>query len=250
MIDYIRKNYPQYDDMSDEDLAAAIQRKGIGQPNHENLDGPGVVTASTSHELQRVAPDLKPVVKGTKAEVLRMKQTGQVGPGNIVHIGKNGEAYIINVSAVQELYGASPQQSLRMARQDIDDGGEMESILLGYPKREGVENPTTAAVDRDGNVITDLPEMKAKAEAGDVIWAGEGNPAEAQQMAETIGNRWKTIGEENAHDEETADQEDTEGGSTEAYNAENAQDAEVQVKGDGAVSRPAVNQGKKHGGRG
>jgi hypothetical protein len=196
MIDMVRKQYPQYADMSDEDLTAALMRK-FGTVNHESLDGPGVVTAETSHELQQMAPNVKPVVKGTKAEVLRMKQTGRVAPGSIVFTMPDDTAYIIDPDAVQAIYGGSKAEAVKRAKLDLRDGGDKESILLGYPKREGVQNPVSAAVDRGGNVITDLPEMKANAEAGNVLWAAEGEPGDvadkAGQVAQAIKNDREVI---------------------------------------------------------
>lgn len=193
MIEQIRKQYPQYSDMSDEDLQAALTRK-LGKANHEELSGPGVVDAALSHLLQAAAPDVKPVVKGTKPDVLRMKQSDQIAPGSIIHIGKDGSAYIINVAAVQDLYGASPQQSVKMARQDLEAGGEMESILLGYPKREGVEQLADVAVTVQGDVVTDPAEMKRHSEEGNVIWAAEGAPGDVEDHAGRVAQRWKEIG--------------------------------------------------------
>jgi hypothetical protein len=169
-----------------------------GTVNHENLDGPGVVDATTSHELQAKAPDLKPVVKGTAGEVLAMKKAGQLGNDKVVFMlpPPADVAYIIDSTAVHALYGGSVQKAVTQARRDLLAGGAKESSLLGYPNREGVDNPVTAAVTKDGEVVTDIPEIKDHADKGNVLWAAEGHPADVAKYAENVSRRWKTIGDE------------------------------------------------------
>lgn len=217
MIDRIRQQYPEYNDMSDEDLTAALNRK-FG-PDHDNLSGPGVVTAETSHELQKVAPDLKPVVKGTKAEVLRMKMSGQISPQSVVFTDGKDTAYIIHAPTVQGIYGGSLVQAVNEAKRDLKKGGEMESVLLGYPSREGVETPITAAVDKEGNVVTDLQEMQEKAADGEILWAAEGEQGDVEKMASTIGERWKSQEGEDENGEGSEDTENADEGNAES-NAE------------------------------
>ncbi|KAB0668936.1 hypothetical protein F6V30_13950 [Oryzomonas sagensis] len=242
MLEDFRQQYPQYSDMPDDALLAALSKKGLVNANHDNLeDG---VSAETSHQLQAIAPEIKPVVKGTKAEVLKLKQTGQIAPGNVIHIGKGGEAYIINAKAVQELYGVSPAQSLKMAKQDLEAGGEIESTLLGYPKRD-VENPVTMAVDNGGNVLTDMGDIATAHDQGGVIWAAEGENADVQRHAERVAQKWKTIGEE-INDESTESGESGIDGQGQTGDETGQADDNVQrqegrqVEAGGAQLRPIV----------
>lgn len=243
MLNDFRQKYPMYADMPDDALYSALSRKGMLNANHDNLaDG---VNASTSHQLQSVAPEVKPVVKGTKAEVLAMKQRGQIAPGNVVHIGANGDAYIINAKAVQDIYGASTAQSLKMAKKDLEDGGEIESILLGYPVRG--ENNVTMAVDKSGEVLTDMGDIAKAAESNNVIWAAEGNGDDVQGLAERVARKWKTIGEDNeATEDAESGQDGQRGGGDEAgyaHDDERLPDAEGQGRNEDHEAGQVVNEG-------
>lgn len=190
--------------MSDQDLIAAIQRKlPQMKVDHESLSGPSVVSASTSHELQNKAPEMKPVVKGTKAEVLRMKINGEIGPQKVVFTDGKDAAYIIDANAVHAIYGGTIAQAVTQAKKDLKNGGNMESLLLGYPDRDGIdpESMQDVAVDRDGNVITDLGDMKNAAESQNVIWAAQGKPEDVTAQAEKVSKRWKEIGNEDTAEE-------------------------------------------------
>lgn len=198
MNEEFRKQYPQYDDLSDKDLTAALARKGLLKANHDDLENG--VNAETSHALQSKAPEVKPVVKGTKAEVLALKQAGKITPGNVIFVSGKGDAYIINAKAVQEIYGASPASSLKQAKKDLEAGGPIESILLGYPDRSKSEQPVSAAVDKQGNVITDLGEMADAVAKNNVLWAAEGEQDEVQGLAGRVATKWKEMGSANGDD--------------------------------------------------
>ena len=195
-LDAIYKEH--YSDMPRKEFDDAVMRKH-GKVNHEDLEGPGVVTASASHALQERAPELKPVVKGTAAEVLAMEKSGEIDKGKVIFMLPlpADVAYIIDPDAVHALYGGTVQKAVTQARQDLMAGGDKESILLGYPNRQGVENPVTAAVTGDGQVVTDLPEMKKHADAGNIIYAAEGKPEDVAQYAEKVAKRWADLGGEN-----------------------------------------------------
>lgn len=235
MLKEFRAQYPQYDDMADDDLMKALSAKGLINVNHDDLaDG---VTASTSHELQAKAPEVKPVVKGTKSEVLRMKMSGEIQPGNAVFVGGDDTAYIINLAAVQGIYGDSVQKSLNMAKKDLKSGGDMESLLLGYPNRSG-EEKQTAAVDREGNVLTDLGEIAANKD--NILWAAEGEPEDVQGHAERVAKKWKTIGEEIGGDDE-GNSQTTEGTNEGAKDDDAAEEDRREEVGKGADAlRPVV----------
>ena len=72
-----RQQFPQYSDMSDTDLSAALHRahygdmpkaefdhKFIGRPIHDDLDT-AAVTAADRLQLQNIDPEIKPVIVGT-----------------------------------------------------------------------------------------------------------------------------------------------------------------------------------------
>lgn len=144
------------------------------RPTHENL-GQGV-TAADSLELQNAAPEVKPVVKGTPQEMLALDNNGAL-EGKVLH--QEGDAvYAIDPTAI------NPDE----AKAAIAQGGDAESAVLGYPKREGLttEETTDVAVTKQGEVVTDLPQMKAETEAGNVAWAAEGKPEEAIPQAEMV----------------------------------------------------------------
>lgn len=152
-------------------------------PYYETLEGPTIINAERSLLLQDVAPELKPAVKGTSAEIRGLQAAGRVGEDKSVFIVSPGVAYIIALGEVSSLLGA---------KLDLISGGDKESDLLGYPRRAGLnpEQKISAAVTLDGEVVTDLGEMKSHAEGRNLIWAAEGLPAETIALAERVATAW------------------------------------------------------------
>lgn len=155
--------------------------KETPRPTHENLkEG---VTAADSLELQNKAPELKPVAKGDVWDMAEQAQQGKLD-GKVTH--QEGDAvYAIDPNAI------NPEE----AKAAIAKGGDAESEVLGYPTREGLtpEQTADAAVTKQGEVVTDLPTMKAETEAGNVAWAAEGKKgaveAKAREVAGAIKDR-------------------------------------------------------------
>lgn len=206
-ISEFRAQYPQYDDMSDTELAAALHGKHfadmpkyefdkmfIGRPTHDNLDT-AAVTAQDSLEIQKADPEIKPVIVGTPQEILQMKKAGELGKGKELFMAK-GKAYVIDPKGVQAIYGASMPLSVKLAKIDLLKGND--SRLLGYPSREG--DTVDFAVDKQGQILTDLPQISDAAKAGEVAYAAEGAPDAVPGIAEKVSqavkksDKWKTIG--------------------------------------------------------
>jgi hypothetical protein len=125
-----------------------------------------------------------------------MKKSGEVGNDKVIFMlpPPADVAYIIDPDVVHALYGGSRQKAVTQAKRDLLEGGAKESQLLGYPNREGVQNPVTAAVTKDGEVVTDLPAIKEHVDKGNVLWAAEGKPEEVMQHANNVAKRWESIG--------------------------------------------------------
>lgn len=198
MISNLRKQFPQYDDMSDSELIDGIYRKFysdiseeefyslvIPRPNHDDLET-AAVTGADSLELQEMAPEIKPVVKMTTKEVKQLRANGNFGKNKALYLPGNGTAYVIDTMAVRGIYGASALESIRKAKIDLRKGGDAEGRLLGYPPRAGHDNTIDVAVSKSGEIISDLPTMKAEAEQGNIAWAAEGEQEEALQFADKV----------------------------------------------------------------
>jgi hypothetical protein len=177
-----------YSDMPREEF----DRRVKGRPNHDDLKG-AAVTAKNSLQLPS---DVKPVVKGTKQEILELKKSGDIGPEKVIFTLDKDTAYAIDKKAVQTIYGGSITEAVNQTRRDLKKGGDKESSLLGYPNRQGLQPHETidAAVSGEGAIITDLDQMKEEADKGNIIWAAEGRPEEALDKAQTVARRWKEIG--------------------------------------------------------
>ena len=176
--------------MNPEYFREALKRRataeGTTRPTHDNLaEG---IPAAESLNLQKAAPEVKPVVKGTKAEILDLKKQGST-EGKVIYTAGD-TAYVIDPAAVQGIYGGSVPESLRKAKLDLKAGGDAESTLLGYPARNGLTPDQTidTAVTKTGEVVTDLPTMKAEKEAGNIAWAAEGRPEEVIAKAQGVSN--------------------------------------------------------------
>ena len=167
-------------------LANGLTQREYSRPTHDDLAGG--IPASESLAVQDTAPALKPVVKGTRDEILALKQQG-AADGKVIHTAGD-TAYIIDPNAVQSVYGGSKVEAINKAKLDLKAGGDAESKLLGYPDREGLTPDQTidVAVTKTGEVVTDLPQMKTEKEAGNIAWAAEGKPEDVTQKAEAVSS--------------------------------------------------------------
>jgi hypothetical protein len=188
MIRTIRKKFPDYADMPDEQLLGAIHQKhyadmprekfdqmcGCCRPEHDNL-ATAAVTGQDSMDLMNMAPEVKPAVKMTFEQFLPIFFKGI--PGKVCIVTENGTTYVVDYAATDPVE----------AMEKIMEGDDSE--LLGYPAKGDQD----AAVTKQGEVVTDLDEMKQHAEAGNVAWAANGNGNDlmekAQQVSAAIKNR-------------------------------------------------------------
>ena len=224
MLTKFRQRYPQYDDVPDTDLIPMLQRalppdqlaaltkenedegreeeggrqevlaEGGGEiprPTHDDLEG-AAVTGADSLELQEIAPDLKPVVKMTISEAKALKLDSRIAPTKVFWPDGKGNAFVIDKRAVQGIYGVSMADSIFQAKKDLRKGGDAESLLLGYPKRDGL-NTIDMAVTKSGDIVHDMNDMKMEAEAGNVAWAAEGEEEELQEKAAKVSSALKHV---------------------------------------------------------
>lgn len=233
--------YPQYADMSDTELSAALHAKHysdmpkhafdlkfIGRPNHDDLNT-AAVTAKDSLTLQNIDPEIKPVIVGTNQEILDLKRKGQIGRGKDIFMAPNGKTYVIDAKAVQGIYGVSLAGSVKMAKMDILKGNDAR--LLGYPDRDKGAN-VDVAVNKQGEILTDLPRISDEAKAGNVAYAAEALPQDALTKGAEVSQairlnqprKWKTIGGDN---EGNTKAENAKGNADEGN--EGAEDAERKV---------------------
>ena len=207
-IKEFRQQYPQYDDMSDSDLTAALHarhysdipkaefdKQFIGKLDHDNLET-AAVTAADSLELQKADPEVKPVIVGTNQEILNLKRAGKIGRDKILFLAVPGKAYVIDPKAVQGVYGASLAGSLKMAKMDILKGNDAH--LLGYPEK----GPNDIAVTKQGDILTELPKITDAAKSGNVAFAAQSDGKDGIDKALDVSTaiktksprKWKTIG--------------------------------------------------------
>lgn len=177
------------DDTPEEEIRDVLAKHFPPRPTHDDLEG-AAVTAADSLDLQDKAPEVKPVVKGTNREIMALKAANKIPPGMVVWPTGNGTAYIIDPNAVQSIYGGSKAESVRKAKIDLRKGGEMESVLLGYPSREA-EDTIDVAVTKDGDIVTDLAEMKEHSDNGNVAWAAAGREEDALEKARQVAESVK-----------------------------------------------------------
>ena len=161
--------------------------------HYEDMEGGTVINAERSLMLQDAAPEVKPVVKGTRAEVQALQSQGRIRQERIVFIASIGVAYIVDLGAVQAIYGGTQTEALRQAKLDLLAGGDQESALLGYPPREGLEpwEKIPAAVTLEGLVVTDPYELAVQLTEGNVIWAAEGGAEEVTLLAGRVARALK-----------------------------------------------------------
>lgn len=150
---------------------------------HDDL-GTARVTPDKSLE---VPSEVKPVVIGTPEQISEI----EVPEGKEVYqVGQ--KSYIMDVEAVHNQIGEdTPNKSLRKAKRMLQAGDD--SQLLGKPSREGVpqEELETAAVTREGEVLTEPDQIKQETEAGNVIEAAEGRKEDVKKQAQIIGQAVK-----------------------------------------------------------
>jgi len=163
----------------------------IPRPTHDDLEG-AAVTGADSLELQEIAPDLKPVVKMTISEAKALKLDSRIATTKVFWPDGKGNAFVIDKRAVQGIYGGSMADSIFQAKKDLRKGGNAESLLLGYPKRDGLDT-IDMAVTKSGDIVHDMNAMKAEAEAGNVAWAAEGEEEEIAEKAAKISGALKHV---------------------------------------------------------
>lgn len=182
MIELARKRFPEYNDMADEQLLAALhqkfysdmpeeefmQRCGCPRPDHEDLTA-AAVTGADSLDLQELDPEVKPAVKMTFAELVAEGQKRRL-VGKISLILADGTAYVIDPQ------GGDPKEAIEAILEGEDSGP------LGYPEK----GPCDCAVTKQGEVVTDLARMKQEAQAGNVAWAANGNEAPLMEKATAV----------------------------------------------------------------
>ena len=163
----------------------------IPRPTHDDLEG-AAVTGADSLELQEIAPDLKPVVKMTISEAKALKLDSRIAPTKVFWPDGKGNAFVIDKKAVHGIYGGSLADSILQAKKDLRKGGDAESLLLGYPKRDGLDT-IDMAVTKSGDIVHDMNTMKAEAEAGNVAWAAEGEEEEIAEKAAKVSSALKHV---------------------------------------------------------
>lgn len=184
-----RKEYPQYDKVKDGELATALHAKFfsdmpkrefdmccIGRPNHDDLKGG--IHGKNSLEMMSMAPELKPAVKMPLEQAMPFFHDSQNLATTASLILPNGLTYIFNLDGLKCKCGCQEWQEALLqsiARILEEDDGE----ILGYPPR----GPMDAAVNRDGEIITDLGRMKDETEDDNILWAADGEEEPLMEMA-------------------------------------------------------------------
>jgi len=173
-------------EVASNDLAAQIaeaKEQPSGWANHENLAGDTVITARDS---MTVAPEKKPVVKGTVSEVQEMGKTGELNPREhqvFYPDGKsnpNGVAYVIRKAGID--------RPIEAVKKELRMGGDAESRWLGFPERESVPpgERATAAVTKQGEVVTEPARIVEESANKNLQWSAEGEPTEVVAKANEI----------------------------------------------------------------
>lgn len=145
------------------------------KPDHDDLAG-AAVTGQDSMDLQNLVPGVKPAVKMTFEQFGPIMAQGI--PGKVAVVMEDGTTYVIDYEATD------PVEAL----QDILEGDDSE--LLGYPAKGDQD----AAVTKQGQVVTDLGEMKQHADAGNVAWAANGSGDDLMNKAGAVSQAIKGRG--------------------------------------------------------
>lgn len=142
------------------------------RPDHNNL-AQAAITGYDSLRLQRMCPDVKPVVKMTFSEFVYFGHL--TGNKALVEHGK--AVYVVDVDAVGRL-GLTVEQVKKHLREG------KESALLGYPERtRNRAEMVDMAVTWAGDIVINLETMREKAKAHELCWAAEGLPGEVGRLA-------------------------------------------------------------------
>lgn len=147
-------------------------RESSERPIHDDLHG-AAVTGEDSLDLQETDPTVKPAVKMTVPELVKLAMERDLGQKPVFILGPT--AYVIDPAGGDILEVIA----------SILSGND--SAALGYPERPE-EGGVDVAVTKQGDVVTDLEEMRHHADNGNVAWAAEGTPEEAQAYAERVAS--------------------------------------------------------------
>jgi len=247
-IKEFRSQYPHYDDLSDTDLASALHRahysdipkhefdkQFIGTPMHDDLETASV-RAADSLELQKIDPTIKPVIVGTRNEVLALKKAGKIPRGSILFLAVPDKAYVIDPKGVKAIYGGDELGAVKRAKLDIIKGND--SHLLGYPDR--TQGNETVAVTKQGEILTELSRISDETKRGNVAYGAAGSPQDALQKAAQVSQairlktprKWKEISNES--DDESRE------GQTNSSTAEEDQSTGSNGQGQEVGLRPSV----------
>lgn len=159
---------------------------------HDDLAN-AAVTGKDSLNLQNISPDVKPVVKMTRQELVDLKKSGEIGADKqVFSVGDTG--YVIDPNAVHSVIGAENKAaSVNQAKRLLRQGGDAESTLLGYPNREGLADgeKITGAVTKQGDMALTPDEVKAHADNGNLIYGMEGRPEDVVQKVGEVAEAIK-----------------------------------------------------------
>jgi len=190
MIFKARQQYPEYNDLRDEELMAGIHARHYpdippeefaakihphGRPNHDDLET-SAVRGADSLNLQDMDPTVKPMVKMTVKELDKLKDRLE---GKIAVIA-NGTAYVIDPRGIDPL----------KAVEAIISGEESEA--LGYPSPGACD----CCVTKQGDVITDYPTMMRHAKTGNIAWGATGQSLDLLEKANRVADVIKRQGEQ------------------------------------------------------
>lgn len=148
-----------------------------GQFDHNDLPTAAVSAADSL----AVPPSVKVAVVGTPAEVKQLIADGKT-EGRVV-FKANNKAYVIDPTEAIRQFG-----SIAEAKRRIKAGGDAESAVLGYPSRPEGAPLETAAVTKQGEILTDPTAIKQAATAGEVAYAAEGTPAELATKTQSVAD--------------------------------------------------------------
>lgn len=248
MIKAFRKKHPEYSDMNDNELSLALHSKFysdmpkhefdkvfIGKPMHDDLETASV-RAADSLELQKINPEIKPVIVGTNSEVLALKKSGKIPRSSVLFLAPQGKAYVIDPEGVQAVYGGDRVTAIKKAKMDILKGND--SHLLGYPDR--TKGQETVAVTKQGEILTELPRISDETKRGNVAYGAEGSPEDALKKAVSVSQairlktprKWKNIGGEDDSESESGNAREEVGSITnqEESPSSNGQSQEVGLR--------------------
>lgn len=162
-------NFP--DGMDPADMKAALSKKFPARPTHDDLSG-AAVTGADSLDLQEIDPKVKPAVKMTLPELVKLAMERNLEGKTVLILG-DGTSYVMDPQG-----GDLCKMACGILRGD-------DSEALGYPSdREG--ETIDISVTKQGEIVTDLQRMKAESEAGNVAWAAEGKPEEVTAKAAEV----------------------------------------------------------------